>query len=179
MNPIRFSLRPFHAEGEGAGISITGAIARRAGILSVFFALRGDLRALAIPAAASSPVRKDRLWEETCFELFFGAKGSERYWEFNLSPAGHWNVYRFSDYREGMTREPAFARLPFVVRKGTAALELRLEVDIGKIVPAGAAFEVGVSAVAKTLTGKATHWALAHPGPRPDFHRRDGFALTV
>ena len=37
----------------------------------------------------------------------------------------------------------------------------------------------GATAVIRSATGKTTHWALAHPGPRPDFHRRDGFALTV
>jgi len=25
--------------------------------------------------------------------------------------------------------------------------------------------------------GRAGHWALAHPGDRPDFHLREGFLL--
>ena len=64
---------------------------------------------------ADMPARRDRLWEETCFEFFLAVKNSPRYWEFNLSPAGHWNVYRFADYRQGMQEEPAFASLPFSV----------------------------------------------------------------
>ena len=54
------------------------------------------------------PRRRDRLWEETCLELFLGEEGSERYWEFNLSPAGHWNVYRFEFYvsDKGSLSEP-------------------------------------------------------------------------
>jgi hypothetical protein len=121
----------------------------------------------------------DRLWEETCLELFLGAKGSGRYWEFNLSPAGHWNVYRFTSYREGMQEEPALSSLPFGVRIEPGILRLSLDLDLRKILPAGEAVEAGVCAVIRTATGGTSHWALAHPGPRPDFHRRDGFALTI
>src|SRR4030042_7193941 len=59
------------------------------------------------------------------FSLFpFPGEGSERYWEFNLSPAGHWNVYRFASYRKEMREEPAFASLPFRVRTEPEALRL-------------------------------------------------------
>jgi hypothetical protein len=54
-----------------------------------------------------------------------------------------------------------------------------MDLDLGKILPAGETVEVGVCAVIRTETGGTSHWALAHPGPRPDFHRREGFALTL
>ena len=119
------------------------------------------------------------MWEETCLELFLGTADSGKYWEFNLSPSGHWNVYRFTRYREGMREEPAFTSLPFAVRMGPDALELPMELDVGKIVPAGKDLEAGVAAVIETTDGGKSHWALTHPGPRPDFHRRDGFALIL
>jgi hypothetical protein len=173
-----FTLMPFQEEESVPDLKITGAIGRRGNGLSIRCALLGNLAELAIPAQASLPGRKDRLWEETCFELFLGTMGSEPYWEFNLSPAGHWNVYRFTSYRKGMREEPAFASLPFRVRTEPEVLRLSLDLDLGKIIPAGGAMEVAVGAVVKTAKGGTSHWALAHPGPRPDFHRRDGFLLS-
>jgi hypothetical protein len=179
MNLRSFSLTPFRGEGNAPDLKITGSIGRRADLLSLNCALLGNLSELALPAPEASPGRKDRLWEETCLEFFLAVKDSERYWEFNLSPAGHWNVYRFTSYREGMREEPAFASLPFGVRKGPESLALSLELAIGKILPAGHALEIAVGAVIKTVNGETSHWALAHPGPRPDFHRREGFRLDI
>jgi len=50
---------------------------------------------------------------------------------------------------------------------------------LGKIIPTGKTIEVAVGDVIRTVTGKTSHWALVHPGPRPDFHRRDGFTLSI
>ena len=174
---VRFSLKPFPGEGNPTGLTIGGSIARRADTLSVRCELRGDLSKVSIPAAAEEPRRKDRLWEGTCLELFLGTAVSERYWEFNFSPAGHWNVHRFTRYREGMREEPAFASLPFTVRIGPDALELSMELDAGKIIPTGVTIEAGVAAVVKGVKGGTIYWALSHPGVRPDFHRRENFAL--
>lgn len=177
MRPRRFLLKPFPGEGNPAGLTIGGSIARRADALSVRYEVRGNLSKLSIPAAAEAPRRKDRLWGETCLELFLGTPDSGRYWEFNLSPSGDWNVYRFTRYREGMREEPAFPSLPFDARIGPETLELSMELDVGKIIPSGETIEAGVAAVVKTAKGSAIHRALSHPGPRPDFHRRENFAL--
>lgn len=176
---MTFFLKPFPGEGNPAGLTIGGSIARRADTLSVRYEVRGDLSKVEIPAAAGAPRRQDRLWEETCLELFLGTTDSEAYWEFNLSPSVHWNVYRFMSYRdrEGMREEPAFTSLPFAVRIGPDALELSMELDVGKVIPAGKTIEAGVAAVVKTVKGSTNHWALTHFGPRPDFHRRENFAL--
>ena len=176
---MNFSLKPFPGEEFLPDIRITGTIGRRADTLSVGFVLRGDLSGVSIPAPAPPPERKDRLWEGTCLEFFLGMEDSGRYWEFNLSPAGHWNVYRFTSYREEMREETAITSLPFHVAVEPDALRLSLELALGKIIPAGKAIEVAVCAVIRTLSGKTCHWAVAHPGPRPDFHRRDGFFMKI
>lgn len=178
-NPMKFSLTPFRGEGKGPDLEVSGSVERRMDRLSVRCALTGDLAELAIPEPEAIPARKDRLWEKTCLEVFLGVKGSKRYWEFNLSPAGHWNAYRFESYREGMREEPALSSLPFGVRKRPAALEFYVELDIGKFLPATALVEIAVAAVIRTAKGETCHWALVHPGPRPDFHLRDGFKLDV
>lgn len=179
MSTQSFSLVPFQREDDRPDLAITGTIGRSADTLSIGYAVAGNLSALAVPAAAESPERKDRLWEDTCLELFLGVKGSDGYREFNLSPAGHWNVYRFTSYRKGMMEEPAFASLPFDVRRDTKVLLLAAEFNIGKIVPATKDLAVTVAAVIKTIDGGKSHWALAHPASRPDFHRRDGFTMIL
>lgn len=179
MPPRRFLLKPFPGEGNPAGLRIGGSIARDADTLSVRCEVRGNLSKLSIPAVAGAPRRKDRLWEETCLELFIGTTDSAGYWEFNLSPAGHWNVYRFDRYREGIREEPAIASLPFKVRREPEELILTAEIGTGKIVPAGKDVAGTVAAVIRTIDGGKNLWAMAHPGSRPDFHRRDGFALTI
>ncbi len=78
-----------------------------------------------------------------------------------------------------MREEPAFTSLPFAVRIGPDALELSMELDVGKIIPEGETIEAGVAAVVKTVKGGTNYWALIHPGPRPDFHRRNGFILDI
>jgi hypothetical protein len=179
MTIRNFSLTPFRGEETGPVMKITGTIGRRGNLLSIGYALLGDLSELAIPSTDEFPRRKDRLWEETCLEFFLGIKDSEAYWEFNLSPSGDWNVYRFTSWREGMREEPAIASLPFAVRREPEALGLSLDLDIGKIVPPRMDIEIAAAAVVKTAKGGTSHWALVHPGPRPDFHRRDGFLIGI
>jgi hypothetical protein len=179
LTPTRFFLKPFPGEANPAGVTIGGSIARRADALSVRYEVRGDLSKVSIPTAGEAPRRRDRLWEETCLELFLGTGDSDRYWEFNLSPSGNWNVYRFTRYREGMREEPAYPSLPFDVRIGPDSLDLSMELDVGTILTAEETLRIGVAAVVNTVDGRTIHLALTHPGPRPDYHQRDGFALLL
>jgi hypothetical protein len=179
MDLQSYILKPFPGEKYRLDLEIPGTIGRRGNTVSLGLALLGDLSGLAVPSPEDPPGRRNRLWMETCLEFFLAEKGSVRYWEFNLSPAGNWNVYRFTSYREGMREEPAFGSLPFRVRTEPGAIRLSLELDVGKIIPAGEAIEAAVCAVIRTVMGDTSHWACLHPGPRPDFHRRDGFTLCV
>lgn len=179
MSDQSFSLHAFPAARSLASLTIEGSIARRANTLAIQYALKGHLAALVIPAPAAIPSRQRGLWEETCFEFFLARKDSPRYWEFNLSPAGHWNAYRFAAYRQGMEEEPAFTSLPFCVESRSGFLSLALELDLDKIVQAAQPVEVAISAVMKHRDGEATYWALTHGGAQADFHRRDGFTVAL
>ena len=130
-----------------------------------------------VPAPAEMPVRKYGLWEETCFEFFLAVKHAAHYWEFNLSPAGHWNVYRFADYRQGMREELAFTALAVGLRHQPDALGLTVECSLDRIIPADQPLDAAICAILKHRDGEPTYWALIHPGPQPDFHRRDSFIL--
>jgi len=180
LNPRTFSLIPFQSEDDDRqDLMITGRFGCRDGLLSIRYVLRGNLSDLYIPAPEDTPARKDRLWETTCLELFLGTKGSGTYWECNLSPSGDWNVYRFTGYREGMQEEAAFSSLPFTVRIGQDAIELSLELNVGRIMTEGETIEAGVAAVIATIDGRKSYWALTHPRLQPDFHIRKEFGLTI
>lgn len=179
MNSRIFSLRPFHEAESQPNVKITGSIGRSSNTLSISYTISDPFLKLVVPESAEMPARKDNLWEKTCLEFFLAAKNTTSYWEFNLSPSGDWNVYRFTSYRQGMREEPAFMSLPFRVKCKPYALRLSLELALDKIILADQALEVAVSAVIKSIDGTITYWALDHPGPRPDFHRRESFIIKL
>jgi hypothetical protein len=167
------------APGPFSQLKITGNITRRSHQLAILYELRGDLAELMVPAAADQPGRRHGLWEATCFEFFLGVKSEARYWEFNLSPAGHWNVYGFTGYRHGMAEERAFRSLPVRVRRRPDSLLVAVEAAVGLIVTADRPIEVGMAAVIQLADGGLTYWALIHPGLEADFHRRDSFLVEL
>jgi hypothetical protein len=179
MTGRSFSLQPFSPSSPPLNFKITGKIARRAAKLAIRYDLRGPLAELVIPAPADPSSRRHGLWEETCFEFFLGIKDSPQYWEFNLSPAGHWNVYRFAGYRQGMAEETAFTSLPLSIRPRPDTLLVALELEVERIVAADQSLAVALAAVIKSRDHGLTYWALTHSGPQADFHRREGFLVEL
>jgi len=179
MNDRPFLLKPFPASAALPDLTISADITRRFNTLIVQYNLTGPLEELVIPTLSDRPVRTNNLWEETCLELFLAPDNSDHYWEFNLSPSGHWNIYHFRSYRKGMREEPAFTSLPFIVSGQENAFRLSLEIGLDNIIPADRSLDVGVSAVIKSIEGELTCWALVHTGTEADFHRRDGFIIKL
>ncbi|MBW4420887.1 MAG: DOMON-like domain-containing protein [Myxacorys californica WJT36-NPBG1] len=171
-----FLLKPFSSPS--IDLTITGSIERRSGYLTIRYDLRGDLTAVVIPIPASA-VRQHDLWKTTCFEFFLGLKHSKQYWEFNLSPAGHWNVYRFDGYRQGMQEELAIAALPVEVRQTSDALMLTIALSLEQLEVAEQGLDVAIASVIESKSGEITYWALTHPEPEADFHRRDSFLIQL
>jgi hypothetical protein len=179
MNQQLFLLQPFSALKQSADLEIQGAIARQHNHLTLTYQLRGNLADVVIRPPSENPSRQHNLWEETCFEFFLGMPDSLRYWEFNLSPAGHWNVYHFTDYRQGMEEETAWNSLPFRVQTEPDSLSLTLTLDLGAIAIADHPLDVAITTVLQHREGQRTYWALIHPGSEADFHRRDSFILGM
>lgn len=179
MNARRFSLKPFLTAALPPDLKITGNVSRSSHIFAITYMLIGPLSKLLIPSHTGNPLRRKGLWEETCFEFFVAEKDLDSYREFNLSPSGDWNVYCFPTYRQGMSEEMRFSALPFSVEARTDFLKLSLEVDLTALIPGERELVVGVSAIIKSIDGSMSFWALTHPGPQPDFHRRDSFIIEV
>jgi hypothetical protein len=174
-----FKLQPFPFADKRPDLEITGNIARHANQFTIHYALVGNFKEVALTQPSNTPTRKHELWKETCFEFFLGIQNSHQYWEFNLSPAGHWNVYHFDAYRQGMEEETALTTLPFSVQHLSDGFAIALDVNLDKLVLADQILEVAVTTVIKHTNGKVSYWALTHPGTQADFHQRDSFIMTL
>jgi len=173
-----YHLIPFDPQSAPGELELSASLTRQSDCLAVVYKLKGPMTSLSLRTIAGKPERRNGLWEETCFELFLMPAGSEVYWEFNLSPSGDWNVYRFNGYRLGMKEERAIGTLPFEVTIMPDSLRLEVEIDPGKITKSQSAIKAGISAVIKKRDDM-TFWALVHKGTRPDFHRKDGFIIEL
>jgi len=179
MTPRVYSLVPFSSAEAPPDIRISGTLLRQAGTLTVGYRIEGDLGSLLIPEPVMAPCRRDGLWRETCLELFLTQATGGPYWELNLSPAGHWNVYRFSGYREGMREEAAVGMLVVGSNRDRNLLALSAELDLDGIDLGTHPLCVGLSAVVRSAHETVSYWALTHPGPKPDFHRRESFLIQI
>jgi hypothetical protein len=146
------------------------------GQLAFRYRLAGNIDELQLPPQRRS-ARADELWKQTCFEAFVRVPGERGYIELNFSPSSEWAIYAFDDYRQGMRAiEPASA--PGIVCRHRAT-GLEADVDVQLALPRAPALELAISAVLLDRQGAACYWALAHPAGKPDFHHRDGYALTL
>ncbi len=166
------------AKNTAPAIKISGNINRQNNQLKILYKLEG-VSQIIIPQKANFPTRQDTLWEHTCFEFFIGLKDLTKYWEFNLSPAGDWNVFRFSNYRQDMSEEVAFESLPFHVLQQANSLQLQSEVDLNQIISPEQSLAVGVTTVIKDQKQQLSYWALTHRAKEADFHHRDSFLINL
>lgn len=177
MKTEHFCLKPFEMDPSLETLQIEGYGVREGNNFRLHYTLSGDLAAIALASPAQHPQRLDNLWQTTCFEFFLALPNAARYWEFNLSPAGHWNVYRFENYRAGMQPELAFSDLPFVIKVIDERLLLDLVIDLTKLFSVQQSFELGVTTVLEDQHQQISYWAISHPGQIPDFHLRESFLL--
>lgn len=177
MKKHSFSLKPF--QRLKTDLQITGEITRDKNILTVHYSFKGDLEKIEIPAVEKLPIRKNELWETTCFEFFIGIKDTTVYWEFNLSPSGDWNIYYFEKYREPMELENRFESLPFNILRDSNALYLGVELNLDCLVSIIENIDVSITTVIKSKEGDISYWALKHCGEEADFHLRDSFIYNM
>ena len=174
-----FNLKPFNLSDSNSKINITGKIIRDRNKLNLEYLLQGDLSTVIIPSPANTPTRKHQLWQTTCFEFFLGIDHAPKYWEFNLSPTGDWNIYRFTDYRQGMQEEIAFTSLPFDSRQQANFFKINLEINLDLIIDLNTDLDIAISTVIKSSKEKISYWALTHPETKADFHNRDSFIIHI
>jgi hypothetical protein len=144
------------------------------------YVVTGQIDDLAWPSVTAA-TRASVLWRHTCFELFVRAAADDAYREFNFSPSRQWAAYQFTGYRSGMT-DAGMPSAPVIdARPGNGGHVLRaaLVSDCLPHLSGNSAWRFGLSAVIEDIGGRMSHWALAHPPGRPDFHHSDCFALEI
>ncbi|NJM99716.1 MAG: DOMON-like domain-containing protein [Phormidesmis sp. RL_2_1] len=186
-----FQLLPFQPNAHTQNIAIKGNVLRDGSQLSVAYWIEGDWEKVIIPDLRFHrfPERRDRLWEKTCFEFFLAAVDANSthtkdnpYWEINLSPEGHWNVFSFMGYRHSMRVESAIATLPFNVRTSPTGLHLEIVMDTSALIAPDKPIQIGISMVTllKTEADPAeAFWAITHPSTEADFHHPDSLAMQL
>ncbi|MBE9011880.1 DOMON-like domain-containing protein [Pseudanabaenaceae cyanobacterium LEGE 13415] len=170
-----FSLHPFDIAFAPATLNLSGSVNRTDNRLILQFDLFDSLSNALIPVA-KSPTRQHNLWQTTCFEFFIGVQNSSQYWEFNLSPSGDWNVYRFESYRAEMQEESAFSSLPFELETRSLHTILSIDLNLNRL-NLTQSIDLGITAVIET--NQLSYWALKHCGKEADFHIRESFALQL
>ncbi|MGB3295489.1 MAG: DOMON-like domain-containing protein [Phormidesmis sp.] len=192
--PVTVALKPFETRSDtseqrsalASAMTLEVTVLRKGPVLSLFYRLEGDLSKVVVPPVAQKPGRRDHLWEQTCFELFLSAQLAPTretpYWEFNLSPAGHWNVFLLQPYRYRLKQESALNSLPITVESSSTALYLAVSVDLSQLIDPARPLRIGISAVVVLMGEKAlreTFWSITHPASQPDFHHPDSFAVQL
>lgn len=192
-------LQPFESRAEHDAFCLRGGALWREQQLLVHFQLSGPLQQLRIPSQAELAKRRDGLWQSTCFEAFVGVRGQKAYWEINLCPSGHWNVYALADYRQDLRPETAVQSLPFERQQWREADEqhhlaltfaLPLQVNASGLIwgpptpqanaamqPRAAELELSATAVLDHHHHGCSYWAWRHSGSEADFHQRSSFLL--
>lgn len=166
------------AKNTAPAVKISGNINRQNNQLKILYKLEG-VSQIVTPKKVNFPTRQNNLWEHTCFEFFIGLKDSTKYWEFNLSPTGDWNVFRFSNYRQCRSEEVAFESLPLNVLQQADSLQLQSEVDLNQIISPEQSLAVGVTTVIRDRKQQLSYWALIHRAKEADFHHRDSFMINL
>ncbi len=176
MTEVHLQCHPARLSNSVSAIDVRLAVTDE-GCLTAVYTLSGSLAGLQLPDPAA-PTRRDRLWQETCAELFIAKLGGdEGYLEFNFSPSTAWAAYRFDAYRSGMTPlDIATPDIKMEVSDSVIEVTAAMQLPIAWQLPA---LRVGVSMVIREKNDNVSYWAIAHPPGKPDFHHRDCFALHL
>jgi hypothetical protein len=160
--------------------SIEVRVRRSGAVLDVQYRIEGEMDRVRIPARGS-PRIAEQLWQHTCCELFLRVQAAEPYHEFNFSPSGEWAAYAFGRYRQGGLLRDAELDPQVHASANAEALELGATVRLERLSGAypDVRLALAIATVIEACDGSRSHWALAHPAERPDFHHPGAFALSI
>ena len=121
------------------------------------------------------------LWERDVAEVFIREEHSQRYQEFNLSPAGAWWTQTFAEYRVRETSSPEKTDLentrPAITSISDSAWQAALVLP-RKTIQMRSSFDTGVLIHIAAILGSSPriHLSSHHPAqPKADFHQADCF----
>jgi hypothetical protein len=148
---------------------------RSATSLHLRYEVRGRIGDVVLPARAA-PIRRNNLWETTCFELFLRPAAATAYRELNFSPSSQWAAYDFSAHRTGMVQ--AALPAPPVIEVTAGAERLTVDVLVSLDLP-DEPYLMAAAAVIEEAWGGKSLWATAHAGAVADFHHPACFDVEL
>lgn len=149
----------------------------RSGELLLRYVVIGAMADIRLPPAKALE-RADELWQHTCFEAFLRAPPSSAYYELNFAPSRQWAAYHFAAYRAEMRVAEEVREPDIGVAANAERYELMAFFALPEL-PSDGAWRLGLAAVIEETSGRKSHWALAHPPGKADFHHADGFAAEL
>lgn len=142
----------------------------RVNSLVLSYIVTGKTNDIRLPLVAAA-VRRDELWQHTCFEAFIHASAGAEYYEFNFAPSTQWAAYRFTSYRTGMSAAAEIAAIQIETDSRPDRYTLQAALPLDRLnLPRTASWRLGLSAMIEDTSGRKSYWALAHPPGKPDFH---------
>jgi hypothetical protein len=175
---MSFRLKPHPSWHRDQPLSITCRVTRAGYTFLLSFLIDAEIDRLVVPEPGEQ-VRRDGLWQSTCFELFLRPVGGRSYFEFNMVPAGAWAAYRFENYRSGMAEACLEPALPINAANRIATFEQNVVLDSNGHSALEGELQIGLSAIIEARDGTKSYWALAHPDGPPDFHHDACFAASL
>lgn len=175
-----FELEPYQSSSQTSKIKIYSEAFMEDDELQINFILEDKNNIVAMEKDAR-PERTHELWKTTCFEAFFGVKGTNQYWELNVAANGNWNVYSFDGYREPAPpkEETRIPQISFYGSMEDESFRLELKIPLGKLGLQNKKLEVSLNSVIEFKNKEKSYYALKHVGEKPDFHQRDSFICNL
>jgi len=158
-------------------IACSGSIGDHQSI-NLNYTLSGALDNIVFDKPVNGGKRTDNLWERTCFEIFIKTDSSTNYWEYNLSPAKNWAIYRFSRYREGKFDELSITSVPINIDVRSNEFTLQSTIPLPKQL-IGQKLNIGLSSVVQDKNGVIYYYAITHLNKQADFHDGNSFVIEV
>lgn len=149
-------------------------------VIRLVYKLAGDVDLFVFPEFSACRVG-DKLWKDTCFELFIKLPNGS-YLEFNFSPSGKWAAYSFEDYRAGMQEVKMSEQPDITCVSDNLGVSLNLILPLATPLLSSVAPEdllIALSIVLRLKDQRYCYFALNFPLGKPDFHHPTGFIPLV
>ncbi len=154
-------------------LNIESTLTLNANKISLHFKISGAIKKYQFPQKEELK-RASELWKATCFELFLANSKTQTYYEINISPTLHWNIYRLEVYR-AEPKEFVVSSEPLIKSredKEHYKIDFELackELDLAEF------DQYNLAVILLNKQNEREFWAVNPVGESPDFHDRRGF----
>jgi hypothetical protein len=176
-----YELEPFKQNTQTSKINIYTEAFKEENEIQINFIIEDKGKIILTDEQNKAPTRKYELWKSTCFEAFFGIKGSDGYWEVNFTMAGDWNVFYFDSYRssEKPKEETRITKISHVKTFEDDLCRLEVKIPTQSLGLQTKKLEVNLAAVIEFRNKEKAYFAIKHATEKPDFHLRETFTCSL